>query len=259
VKTLTALILLFGLHNTCLPQETIRITNGEWEPFLSEYSYEYGLDSHIVSEAFKLEDIDVIWGFFPWIRAYQLAKKGTEWDASCCWWPAKESKDAFKLSTAISNTSFVFFHLKTNQFDWENLNDLSNLKIGGTLEYDYGKNFMSAIKNEQINVELVPTDEKNFKKLLHNRIDIFPNDPIVGKAQIRNNLPPEKAKLITHHPKKFELTTLHLIISNNTKKQQFFLDKFHSGLNKLKQSGQLDQMLKDLDNGKYDKKQRKWK
>lgn len=52
------------MFSTTYAATTIRITNGEWEPFLSEYSYEYGLYSHIVSEAFKLEDIEVEWGFF---------------------------------------------------------------------------------------------------------------------------------------------------------------------------------------------------
>ncbi len=39
--------------------KTIRISNGEWAPYMSENSAHYGLASHIVSEAFKLEGITV--------------------------------------------------------------------------------------------------------------------------------------------------------------------------------------------------------
>jgi len=114
------------------------------------------------------------------------------------------------------------------------------------------------MKEKRIRVDLIPTDEANYKKLVLNRIHIFPNDPVVGYAQIRNSLPPDQAKLIIHHPKKFEKSTLHLIISKKCKDAQFLLEKFNSGYTKLKESGKLDQMWKDLDAGKYDKQKIKW-
>ena len=254
-------LLLLILLGTPLSQasETIYITNGEWEPYLSEYSYEYGLTSHIVSEAFKLEDIKVVWGFFPWIRAYQLAKEENLWDASCCWWPREKSRSNFEISPVISTTSIVFFHLKSKAFNWTNFSDLKDVKIGGTLEYGYGKGFSQAVDSKEIHLELMPTDEQNFKKLLHGRIDIFPNDLIVGQAQIRNSLPPEKADLITFNPKGFGLNTLHLIFSNNSKKQKYYVKKFEEGLKKLKLSGAIEDMKNDLKNGKYDKQKERWK
>ena len=57
-------------------QSKIRITNGEWEPFLSENSSEYGFGSHIVTEAFKLEGIEIEYGFFPWTHGFETAKSG---------------------------------------------------------------------------------------------------------------------------------------------------------------------------------------
>ncbi len=258
-KILFSIVVSFFFFTIIYAQTTIRITNGEWEPFMSEYSPHYGVNSHIVSEAFKLEGINIKWEFFPWKRAYILAKKGKEWDASATWWPAEETKEAFLLSEPVSKTSFVFFHLKSYKFDWESINDLKGIIIGGTLEYDYGKDFMTAMEEKRIFVDSVPHDEMNYKKLLGGRIQIFPNDPIVGYAQIRNSLSPDKAKLITHHPKEFEKSTLHLIISKKCKNGKFFLDKFNSGFKKLKESGRFDQMFRDLDDGKYDKQKVKWK
>ncbi len=260
MKKLFYLIIFSICFSTMLfAQKTIKITNGEWEPFLSQYSYGYGIDSHIITEALKLEGIKVKWAFYPWKRAYQLAKKGTKWDASCCWWPSEETKEAFLLSDVVSKTSFVFYHLKSYNFDWSSLDDLKNIRIGGTLEYDYGKKFTKAMKDKKIRVDLVPTDETNYKKLLKGRIKIFPNDPVVGYAQIRNNFTPEEVKKFTHHSKEFEVSTLHLIISKKSKNAKFFMDKFNSGLKKLKKSGRLDKMFKDLAAGKYDKKKTKWK
>ena len=255
---LTTIISLF-FSITLLSETTIRITNGEWEPFLSEYSYQYGFDSHVVTEAFKLEGIKVKWEFFPWKRAYKIARDWEEWDATCCWWPTQEAKHSFLLSDVISKTSFVFFHLKSYKFDWKSIDDLKGISIGGTLGYDYGKVFMNAMATKKIEVQNVPNDEQNYRKLLFNRIHIFPNDPIVGYSQIRNNFSPSDVKLFTHHPKVFELSTLHLIISKKSKNGKFFLNKLNSGLKKLKESGRYDQMLKDLETGKYDKKKVKWR
>lgn len=238
---------------------TIRITNGEWEPFLSEYCPHYGVDSHIVSEAFKLEGITIKWGFFPWKRAFVIAEQAEDWDASAAWWPTDEVKQGFLVSDPISNTSFVFFHIKNYQFDWKSIDDLKGIKIGGTLGYDYGKDFMKAMEENRIQVDTVPADETNFKKLLKDRIQIFPNDPIVGYSQIRNTFSAEEAAQFTHHPKEFEKSTLHLIISKKCKNGQLFLDKFNSGLKKLKESGRFDQIFKDLEAGKYDKQKEKWK
>jgi len=234
--------------------ETIRITNGEWAPFLSKDSYEYGFGSHIVTEAFKLEGVTVEWGFFPWQRAYQNAKDGESWDASCCWWPDDKTKTEFTVSDPITKTSFVFFHLKSYNFDWNSIQDLKGIKIGGTSEYNYGDEFMGALNAKALDVEFAIKDEFNFKKLLASRIQIFPNDPSVGNAQIRNSLSPDEANLLTHTSKEFGISTLHLIISIDNKRKKYFLDKFNTGMKKLKRSGRYQQMLNDLKAGKYDNK-----
>jgi len=238
---------------TDVSAETIRITNGEWEPLLSKNSYKYGFNSHVITEAFKLEGVMVEWGFFPWERAYQHAKSGKEWHASCCWWPSDKIKRDFLISDETSKTSLVFFHLKSFDFNWSSIQDLQGLKIGVTSSYNYGKEFKNAIIEKKITVETAIKDEFNFKKLLAGRIKIFPNDPFVGKAQIRNSLSPEEASLLTYHPRKLEVSSLHLIISANNKRNKYFLDKFNAGMKKLKLNGQYQQMLADLEAGKYNK------
>lgn len=181
------------------------------------------------------------------------AKYGKDWDASAVWWPTEETKQRFWVSDPVVNTSFVFFHLKDHPVHWENIKDLKALRIGFTHGYDYGKELMGAIEKGEIHIDEAPTDEQNFKKLLANRIDIFPNDPVVGYAQIRDSFSEQQAALFTHHPKHFEQSTLNLIISKNSANGRLFLEKFNSGMKKLKESGRLKQMYQDLDAGKYDK------
>lgn len=255
MRFLLATLLGMILFTTNVLAETIRITSGEWEPYLSSYNYQYGFDSHIVTEAFKLEGVTVEWGFFPWQRAYQYAKDGNDWDASCCWWPDDKIKKEFLVSDVITTTSLVFFHLTSYNFHWSSLQDLKGIKIGGTSKYNYGKEFMDAVDAKEINVEFVTKDEFNYKKLLAGRIQIFLNDPSVGNAQIKNYLSPDEADLLTYNPKKFGVNTLHFIININNKRSNYFLDKFNAGMKKLKASGRYQQMLKDFEDGKYDKRQ----
>ncbi|MCP4020613.1 MAG: amino acid ABC transporter substrate-binding protein [Desulfobacteraceae bacterium] len=257
-KFIFSLVILLLFQIVSFAETIINITNGEWEPYLSEYSYKYGFASHIVSEAFEFEGIKVEWGFFPWKRSYVLAKSG-KWDASAVWWPSNKAKVDFLVSVPVVYTSFVFYHLKSHTFQWESIKNLKGLRIGFTRGYHYGKEFMTAVENGEIDVEVMTTDEQNFKRLLLGQIQIFPNDPIVGYSQIRNSFSPDKVKLFTHHPKEFEKSTLNLIISKKCKNGILFLERFNSGMKKLKKSGRLDQMYKDLNIGKYDKQKTKWK
>lgn len=250
--------LLLAIVHISVAETSIRITNGEWQPYLSEYSYQYGASSHIVTEAFKYEGIDVKWGFFPWARSYKKAAIADDWDASCCWWPTNDTHHEFLVSETVSPTSFVFFHLKGFVFDWEKMSDLQHLKIGLTRGYDYGRAFMDLMERGILKPNIVASDEQNFQLLSHGRIDIFPNDPTVGYAQIRNIFPKDHKKLFSHHPKSFEKSTLHLIISKNTKDSETLLRKFNRGLKKLKSNGRFKEILESLDSGKYDKNQKKW-
>ncbi len=253
IKILLCFILSFPIHS-----EVIRITNGEWQPYLSEYSYENGLASHIVREAFKAEGIDVEWGFFPWKRSYELAKVGEDWDASAVWWPTDEAKEDFLISVPVVETSNVFFHLKSFDFKWDKMEDIIGLKVGMTVGYHYGDDFMKLLSEKKLTVENAGADEANFKKLLAKRIKIFPNDPIVGYAQLRDMYPPEILLKFTHNPKKFQISTLNLIISKKIEKRKYFLKKFNSGYKKLEESGKIKEMYSNLEKGVYDKKKNIW-
>ncbi len=231
---------------------TIRITNGDWDPYLSSKAFEYGLTSHMISEAFKLEGIDIEWGFFPWKRALENAREGFEWDAAAAWRPNEAYNLDFFTSDAIMNTAFVFFHLKEYDFHWNNIDDLQGTSIGFTRGYHYGDALMEGKTANTFVFETANTDEQNFKKLLFGRIKIFPNDVVVGYTQIDNTFPFHEAIRFTHHPKEFKRNTLHLLISKRAKNAKELLKKFNSGLAKLKASDQYQNMLNGLKQGQYD-------
>ena len=249
---LTLMCMLVTGACSVMAEQKIRITNGEWPPYLSQDLKHYGLASRIVTEAFALEGISVEYGFFPWKRAFRLAEAG-EWDGAALWLHSPEREALFYYSDPVVDSGYVFFHLKSYAFDWKTVNDLKSHVIGATLEYNYGEAFERAEAEGRINVERVHADELNFAKLLAERIQIFPMTEEVGYAMLHKNFKAEEVAKITHHSYPLRLHPLHLLLSKKKPKNKEYIVKFNAGLKKLRDSGKLEQYLQDARQGHYEK------
>ena len=234
--------------------KTIRLTNGEWQPFLSKHVPHYGFASHIVTEAFALVGVEVEYGFFPWTRAVKLAREGT-WDGGAVFWDTEERRKHFFFTDAVVPSIVVFFHLTTTEFDWDTYEDLSDVRIGATLEYSYGKDFDAAEVAGTIKTDRAPDDESGLRKLLKGRIDVFPGEVMVTYDQIRDIFSEEQAALFTYHPKPINDQPLYLLLSKKISGNEQMRDRFNEGLRLLKESGKYDQIIADALAGKYAKEE----
>lgn len=229
---------------------TIVIANGEWPPFISEHQKHYGAVCRIISAAFALENVQVIYKWVPWKRAFIQTREG-EYDATAGWMMTPKRKQIFYYSDTIMKSRKVFFHLKSNPFDWNEIKDLKNFRIGTVLEHAYGPEFDRAVENKIITVEKTTAEIHNFRKLLAGRLDIFPQELEIGYEQIRLEFPPEKAKLFTHHPEPLPSATNHLIFSKKNKKNIILVERFDRGLKKLKENGKFDEYMDAVQHGNY--------
>jgi len=232
-------------------EKVARLTPGAWKPFLSETTPHNGFTSHIITEAFAVEGYRVEYSFFPWARAYDQAKKGN-FDGSAAWMDGQDRRENFYLTNPVSEAAYHFFYLTDNEFDWETLEDLRDIKIGATLEYTYTDEFVSAAKNKELDVNFVASDEINLKKLLKGRIKIFPGEVVVTYGQLRSLFPESTVKKFTHHPKPLTASPMHLLLSMKTDRAKELNDVFNSGLEKIKKNGTFDQIMADAVAGKYD-------
>ena len=249
---LVFLLVFFALFHAVEAQDRIRITNGEWPPFLSKALPHFGAVSQIIAEAFALEGVAVEYGFFPWKRAYKLAESG-EWDATAVWVNSDERAQAFLFSESVLTSQNVFFYLKDFPIDWEKLEDLADITIGASIGYYYGEDFEQAEKEGRIKVERSFDDEMNLRMLQKGRIQACIVDLYVGYALLRKNFPPEALQQIIHHPKPVTETSYHLLFSKQYESRTAQLSTFNKGLNKLKESGTFDRYLQDALEGKYDR------
>jgi polar amino acid transport system substrate-binding protein len=222
--------------------DQIRISGGEWQPYISEHAPHYGFAAHLIAEAFAQVGIDVEWGFFPWARSIKVAQDG-QWDGSAVWLESEERREHFLLSEPVAPSNWVFFHLTTDDFDWAEVADLSPLRIGGTSSYYYGEAFERAERAAEIQVFRAQSDGINLRNLLNGRIDLFPGELLVTYAQIRDTLSWTEAVQITHHDLPIHVQPLHLLISKHRADGQSLIERFNRGLDLLKQNGRHDEIV----------------
>ncbi len=232
--------------------EEIRLTSGEWAPYLSEHLPHFGFASHVVKEAFATQGVSVVYGFFPWKRSYKLAKEG-QWHGTVVWVHTPERARAFLYSHVVVRDTELLFHLKSIHLEWERVEDLKGMVIGGTLHTAYPF-FEGAAQKGLLTIERAGTYENLYHRLLRKRIDAIPQVAAVGHYLIRTRLKPEEQEKITFSPTVVEKRQYCLILSKKRKENLRFLKMFNTGLSGLIKSGRYQEMLSALEKGKYDEK-----
>lgn len=223
----------------------VRLTSGEWPPYLSENIAHFGLVSLLVSSAFTEEGVAVEYGFFPWLRSLELARSG-EWDGSVIWLRNSEREHDFLFSDPVYFSCQAFFHRRDRPFDWNCYEDLRGVKIGVSLGYSYGNKFDRMLENGELDVDVAQTDRMNMNKLLSGRIDIFPINVEIGYYLLRADFPPGLANLVTHHPRLLiNNRALHLIVPRGLPRSRTILQVFNRGLKKLHDSGAFDRLVQE--------------
>ncbi len=238
------------LVNTAGAKEKIRITNGEWAPYLSEHLPKNGLASDIVRAAFAAVGIDVTYGFFPWKRSFKLAREG-KWNGSVVWVHTPERARDFLYSDTVISDHEYLFHLKDLKLKWKTVEDLKGLKIGGTLHTVYPV-FESAEGRGILSIEQTGTYENLYRRLLKKRIDAIPQVSAVGEYLIRTTLTESEQSKITVSPTIIQTREYALILSKNVPENASLLQRFNRGLSMLRDSGEYQKMLDALKNGEYD-------
>lgn len=250
VNWILVVLMSLSFASSSFAEETIRLANGEWEPYISEWLKHYGIYSHIVTEAFALEGVKVEYVFLPWARGEDMSQEG-ELDGNIAYALSSKFKKHYYYSDPFAEGIKVFFHLKSFKFDWNTYEDLKGIEIGATIGYLFGEKFEQAEKAKKILVERVPTDEINFRKLLVGRIQLIPQTMGVGYGVLQSKFKQEDVQLVTHHPKPMFKTNFHIILTKKIERNKRMLKLFNIGLKRLKESGKYDQYFDEFRRGKY--------
>lgn len=250
--TLLVWICLFMAGDlTVSAADNIRLTNGEWAPYLSEKLPHYGAASHLVAEAFKAVGVETIYGFFPWKRSYKLAKEG-HWQGTLVWVHTAERAKDFYYSEIVVRDPEYLFHLKSRDLGWETPADLVGLIIGTTLHTVYPP-LEKAAAQGILKLERAGNYDTLYKRLLRYRIDAIPQVSQVGRYYQQMTLSPEERQRITYSSTVLQEREYHLILSRKAKGSQALLERFNQGLAIIRSNGTYAQIINSLRNGAYDR------
>jgi len=240
-KLMSVCLLFFFSLLSVNANETVRLSVGEWAPYTSTDAKKGQLAQNIVSAAFKVENIDVVYEFNGWEKTYQDAIDAKS-EGTVPWSRTKERLNDFYYSKMpIAKSKTVFFSLKKSSFDWSNYDDLKKYKIGEV------KGFKSAkfLIDKGLNVSLVETETQNMKKLLSGEIDITTSSYLVGHNLIKSVFSAQEAAMFVSHDKEvYPETGFHYIISKKHPRGQELMKAFDRGFLKLIKSGEFVKIMK---------------
>ncbi|UFQ96492.1 substrate-binding periplasmic protein [Pseudomonas wenzhouensis] len=236
------LILLFGSAHAA---QQVRLTNGEWPPYLGEALPHHGVASRIVTEAFALQGVEVRWEFHPWARSLKMAEQGLR-DGSAVWLASPEREQHFHISEPVVESGYYLFHRKIHAFDWSDVEDLRGLRIAGTRGYDYGDAFQRAEAARELKVTRVTGDEQGLRQLLAGRIDLFPVDKVVGFDLLYQKFSAAERQRLSFHGKPLRSDSLHLLLSREVPGNAELMQRFNRGLKQLRDSGKVSQYLLEI-------------
>lgn len=162
-----------------------------------------------------------------------------------------EREADFLFSAPLLDEQFVFFHLKSQPFDWHRFDDLAGMTLGGGLEYSYGPAFDAFLAKGTVKMERVSSDQQNFDKLLKERVVLYPQEMNVGYAALARHFTPAERARITHHPRPLLVNRSYLMLPKRLAGSQALLQRFNQRLQAFRDSGRYYRYFQDLQAGKY--------
>ena len=241
----TLLLILSLICQGFAVADELRLTNGEWAPYLGARLPHHGVASRIVEEAFALEGVQVHWEFFPWARSLHLAERG-ERDGTAVWLRSPERARRFHISEPVIDSNYCLFHLKERPLEWQAVADLQGLRLGGAIGYDYGEAFQQAERDKRLDVRRVSSEEQGLRMLLAGRLDAFPMDKVVAFALLHERFSAAERARLSFHPRPLRIDSLHLLLSREVAGNATLMARFNQGLARLRESGKVSQYLMEI-------------
>lgn len=236
---MAALMIVFSTFALAHDEQQLSISVGDWPPFFGANQPGEGSVARLVRDIFAEAGYEVEFNFLPWKRAYREAAAGKH-DATAIWMYAADREQDFAYSDPVMNERFVLFYRKDAPIQWNRMEDLSGLRLGGSIGYSYGPKFDRAAENGILDVEWVASPELNFRRLLFGRIDAFPEEINVGYYILRRETGREEASQITHHPASVSENQSFLLFPKDEPDTEKLRTIFNRGLKAFREDGRYD-------------------
>ncbi len=183
-------------------QDLFQLAAFEYPPFYWEENGEIkGIAVDLIDELSKRMDIKTSLSIYPLKRALYYMEHG-EMDGIMILIQTPERERYLNYTDPVITVRGLIWSAadrKGGAVEFEKLEDLKSYKIGVTRGYSYGEQLDAILKTMQADVSA--KDINNYRKLLRDRIDIFPGNEIVAKGLFKRH--PELQGKFVHSEKSF--------------------------------------------------------
>jgi polar amino acid transport system substrate-binding protein len=245
IRSLFLACVLWLLAAACwAQQETLNVvlSNQEYPPYLGEELPDYGLLSKVVTEAFRLENVNVTYAWYPNNRTLQSARTGAV-DGSLGWAITPDRQKDLLYTDPVMSLRMVFFQRVDKKILWSAMRDLAPYRIGVTAGNTYSEDFMRLQQTGVLHTQEVGDDVLNMRKLLAKHIDLFPIDAEVGAMLVARTFSVDQRKLLIAQPRPFWIAPLHVVIWKKQPHAAELVQRFNLGLAALHRSGEFDRLI----------------
>lgn len=224
-------LLLLGACSAAYGQ--VKLTSGEWPPYLSQSMPDGGLLTLAVTNAFHAVDIHPEYGFFPWARSLLYARRGEgsrqDWHGSLAWVKTDERLRHFWYSDPVFTEQVVLFYHRNKPVDLNQASADNPIIIGGTA-HTYYPQLEEAQKQGKVIIQRAGNYDVLLKRLINHRVDAIPISTGVGKYYIETSLTPEQQALLAHSEDALQEKTYHVIFSKAHPHSRYYLQQLNKGL-----------------------------
>jgi polar amino acid transport system substrate-binding protein len=235
-----ALMALLFTATPCLAGSTLTLATGEWAPYVSENLPGKGFTTEIVQAACREAGLDVKLEFGTWSRASGRVEQD-EIFAGYPYMPTEARAEFAWFSDPIAFSRNVLFYNKELNpgFRFKNVEQLKKYRVGGMRGYFYVDTF----KKAGVDIDYTRKAVLSFKKLLHDRIDVFPSNELVGWSLVRKRFDKEKVSKLATSKKPLNEKKLTLMVSKDYPNARELMQRFNSGLAAIMESGEYQRIM----------------
>jgi polar amino acid transport system substrate-binding protein len=234
----------------------LSIATTEYPPYTGKFVAKKGYINHIISAAFKQENIEVRYVFVPWSRVLQETQDGTFDAVSYASYQESRNQNFIHSELLITEKVFLFGLKNKVPKTWGSLIELANFRVGITRGYLYSEQLWEFMKMVKHKPSVVNTDLQNFKMLMLQRTDLFPMEEFAARHLLNQHFSVEQRSNIQMLRPEIRESSMHLLISKNNPNAEQLIKTFNNGLAKLKTSGVLSTFQNQFDKGYYNKLQK---
>lgn len=232
-------VCLFGMLSAT-HADTIKLSVGDWSPYIENLPPGYGDLSQIVQEAFAQEGVDTHFQFEPWKRVENGLDSHNYFSFGYIKTADRLQRWLFS-APILRSRSILITTQKHRNFTWKQFSDLADYRLGITQAYSYGQMF----EQQKPHLKTVSSynDVVSLRALLHDRVDFILMDRRVADALIAQNFnAAERPQFVLLEQTEVGAGELHFVCAIKNPQCSTRISQFNQGLAKLAASGRLKQL-----------------